>query len=90
MLANAFDLHERVAIGMNENEKAYCSVSKNGYSQISAEFTVWQKTGDFINKHSGNFGLNPAAREKIKIFAKKEVKEKLIDKLARQRTLRTS
>jgi len=82
MLANAFDLHERASVVMNHEEGGFVQTTKNNYSQIKAEFTVWQKTGDFINKHSSNFGLNPASREKIKIFAKKEVKKETeFDKL---------
>jgi len=45
MLANAFDLHERVSAGMNKDITAYCTITKSGYSQISAEFSVWHKGG---------------------------------------------
>jgi len=77
MLSNAFDLHQRAALAMNTGEHGFMHKGKTGYTQVAAEFTAWQKTGDFINKHSHNFGLNPKSRENIKekIFNKKEVKE---------------
>lgn len=73
MLANAFDMHEQACEKMKEDGAT--QITANGYSQIRAEFTMWQKTADYITKHSDKFGLNPAAREKIKAFAKKEEKQ---------------
>lgn len=71
-LANAYDLHERAGYIMNNTDSGFCQQTKNNYSQVRAEFTVWQKTLEMINKLSPNFGLGPASREKIKAFAEKK------------------
>lgn len=76
MLANAFDLHERASVVMNNSEGGFTQITKNEYSQIRAEFIVWQKTGDYINKNADKFGLNPPAREKIKGIASNKQAEK--------------
>ena len=77
MLANAFDMHEQACEKMKD--EGFTQITANGYSQIRAEFTAWQKTGDYITKHSDKFGLNPAAREKVKAFAKKDEGEKKLE-----------
>jgi P27 family predicted phage terminase small subunit len=81
MLANAFDMHHEAAKELNE--KGYTQKAPNSnYTQVKGEFTVMQRSWDYINKNGGKFGLNPEAREKIKAFTKKEDKPKSkLDKL---------
>ena len=76
-LANAFDIHNRVAGIMNETNTGYAQLSeKTGYSQVSPEFTVWKSSLDYINKNASKFGLDPEAREKLQtLWAKKEKKQ---------------
>jgi P27 family predicted phage terminase small subunit len=81
-LANAFDLHERASYIMNNTEGGFCQTTKNNYSQVRAEFTVWQKTLDMIHKLSPSFGITPSSREKIKAFAE-EKKENEPDALSK-------
>ena len=76
-LANAFDIHNRVAEIMNATNTGYSQLSeKTGYSQVSPEFTVWKSSLDYINKNASKFGLDPEAREKLQnLWSKKEKKE---------------
>ena len=57
---------------------------KNGTIQINGIYTLANNAHANILKHSPKFGLTPGDRVKIQAFAKKEVKEMLIDKLRRQ------
>lgn len=76
-LANAFDMHSRAASILNKSDNAFVQETKTGYSQVKAEFTVWQKSLDVINKFSPAFGIDIASREKILAFSQK--KEELPD-----------
>lgn len=76
MLANAFDLHCRASLIMNKQGGGYAQKLKSEYSQITADFTVWKQTGEYINKNAGKFGLDPASREKLKSFTEEKPKEK--------------
>lgn len=80
-LSNAFDLHERAGYVMNNSEGGFCQTTKNNYSQVRAEFTVWQKTLEMINKLSPAFGIGPASREKIKAFAETKEEPDELDKI---------
>ena len=74
VLANNFDLHHEMADFLNKNGVAQITSTK--YSQVRAEYTVFQKTADYISKNSGQFGLTPDSREKLKeLWAKKEKKK---------------
>ena len=78
VLANNFDLHHETAVYLNKN--GISQNTKTGYSAVRAEFTVYQKTGEYIAKHSGMFGLNPEAREKLKnVWDKKEKQKSKLD-----------
>lgn len=79
VLANAYDLHASAAEHMNKN--GYSQETKNNYSQIKADFTVWKQTADYIKNNSGKFGLNPEAREKIKAFALKKEEQDEMDSI---------
>ena len=74
-LANTFDIHQRAAVVINRSDDGYTQKTPNGYRQITPEFSIYKDTFDRINKGSDKFGLNPAAREKIKIFMEKEKNE---------------
>jgi P27 family predicted phage terminase small subunit len=78
VLANNYDLHHTMAEFLNENGVAQVTSTK--YSQVRAEYTVFQKTAEYISKNSGAFGLTPEAREKLKeVWAKKEKKKSSLD-----------
>lgn len=80
VLAQNFDMHHEMAQFLNENGVA--QVTSTNYSQVRAEFTVFQKTADYISKNSGKYGLSPEDREKLKeVWAKKEKKQSALDKL---------
>lgn len=75
VLANNFDLHHEMADFLNK--EGVSQVTKTNYSQVRAEFTVYQKTADYISKNAGQFGLNPDSRQKLKeLWSKKEEKKK--------------
>lgn len=80
VLANNFDLHHEMAEYLNQN--GVSQTTKTNYSQVRAEFTVYQKTADYISKNSSQFGLTPDSRQKLKeLWAKKEEKKKGINDL---------
>lgn len=69
-LAETIELHAEsyrlVSAGQWEQQ------TQSGYSQITAAFTVWEKTGKRLIELSSLLGLSPAARERIKIKPKEE------------------
>lgn len=74
VLANNYDLHHTMAEYIND--KGVTQVTKTDYSQVKAEYTVYQKTAEYISKNADSFGLNPAARERLKeVWSKKEKKK---------------
>lgn len=75
MLAHAFDQHDEAAKEMTKTGGLY-QVTKTGYSQVTAAFTVWKQTGEYITKNADKFGINPNAREKLKSFSKEQEKPK--------------
>jgi phage terminase small subunit len=79
VLANNFDLHHEMAAYLNEN--GVSQQTKTGYSQVRAEYTVYQKTGEYIAKHSGLFGLTPLDQRKIKDMVKEPELENPLTKL---------
>jgi len=80
VLAQNFDMHHDMADFLNKNGVA--QRTSTNYSQVRAEFTVFQKTADYISKNSGKYGLSPEDREKLKeVWAKKEKKQSALDQL---------
>jgi len=50
----------------------YRQKTHNGYSQITADFTVWKEASNRFDKYCKELGLSPSARENIKAFAEKK------------------
>ena len=71
-LANAYDLHAKAAEEIGG--VGAIQTTPNGYEQVSANFTVWKQTGEYIKNHADKYGLNPSAREKIKSISNKKGK----------------
>jgi P27 family predicted phage terminase small subunit len=72
VLAQHFDTFQ--VASQKVNDEGYSRVTgNNGYEQVTPHFTAMKDSANYIMKHAEKFGLNPSAREKMKIFdAKKE------------------
>lgn len=77
MLANSFDMYARAAEACNTEDRGYAQVTKTGYSQVKADYTVMKTEYVNVLKHSGKFGLNPLDVQKMlkNLPEKKEVSE---------------
>lgn len=80
VLAQHFDVfHES---SRKVNEQGYSRVTgNNGYEQVTPHFTAMKDSANYIMKHGEKFGLNPSAREKLKIFNAKEKEADPIDEI---------
>jgi len=66
MLANSFDLYEKMAEECNEKGYVRPVSGKNGtFDQAVPQYTIMQQQYANIMKHSPKFGLTPGDREKI-------------------------
>jgi len=74
MLANSFDLYNRYAKIVND-EQATQKPKEGGWDQVRPEYTVMKNEYQNILKHSSKFGLNPGDRAKIFSGMKKEKKK---------------
>ena len=82
MLANSFDVFERVADVCNKEGISVELIAKQGsFAQIRPEYTVMRNEYSNIVKLSASFGLNPGDREKIFSGLKKRAKVKVTDDL---------
>ena len=76
MLANSFDVYERMAQQLNEEGFSEEVITKNGsFKQIVPEYTVMKNEYANVLKHSGKFGLTPGDRQKIFGGLKKKIKK---------------
>jgi len=70
-LADAIDLNQRACYAINypekgTNQKDGVQRTPNGYTQVTGQVTVRDKTQKTIDTLSARFGLTPGDREKIK------------------------
>lgn len=82
MLAFSFQLYFDCAEFIKANGVSMTFTTKEGgeYSQVRPEYTTMKTEYSNILKHSGKFGLNPAARKRI-FNAVKPEKESEFDKI---------
>jgi P27 family predicted phage terminase small subunit len=78
VLAQNFDIFARASESVNIDGYSK-PVGQNNYEQVTPHWTAMKDSANYIMKHADKFGLNPAARDKIKIFAKQEEKDPLAD-----------
>lgn len=75
----------QLAQNLEINEMAYDScknggykqTTNNGYGAVTAAFTAFDRTGKTIRELSNQLGLNPSARERIKMKPKDEEEDEL-------------
>ena len=79
MLANSFDMYADAAKKCKEGGTT--QVTKTGYSQVRAEYTVMKTEYQNVLKHSGKFGLNPSDAKKM-LDKLPNAKSEEIDELA--------
>lgn len=69
-LAQAMEINDRAYAEINES--GYKQISNSGFETITAAYSVWEKTSKTIRELSNLLGLNPSARERIRIKAKED------------------
>lgn len=75
----------QLAQSLEINELAYAScknggyeqTTNNGYGAVTASFTVFDRTSKTIRELSNQLGLNPSARERIKMKPKEDEEDEL-------------
>lgn len=82
MLANSFDVFEKMAQYCNDKGYITPVTGKNGtFDQAAPEYGIMKQQYDIIMKHGPKFGLNPGDREKIFSGMKKKKKVSVNDGL---------
>ena len=84
-LAQAFDLAERCRQKINfpkdKKQSDGVQTTENGYTQVTGYVTVMDKCNTQIEKIGAKFGITPADRSKIAVFAnQKPEKKSALDK----------